>query len=93
MPNPPPCTPPERFATILQWLTRAVMAQMGGERLPLPLIALIVDRIRRIKQRFADLAARLGAGLYTPRHPPPRRADAPGNHARQTRCRKNSAGC
>jgi hypothetical protein len=34
MHTPPPCPPPERFATILQWLTRAVQAQMGGERLP-----------------------------------------------------------
>ena len=65
---PPLRAPAERFATILQWLTRAVMAQMGGERLPLPLIALIVDRIRRIKQRFAYLADRLRDGLYIPRH-------------------------
>ena len=79
MPNSPP-TPAERFATILQWLTRAVAAQMGGERLPLPLIALIVERIRRIKQRFADLADRIGAGLYTPRRhstPPRRRPGQP----------------
>ena len=75
MPTPPLRAPAERFATILQWLTRAVMAQMGGERLPLPLIALIVDRIRRIKQRFSHFAARLGAGLYIPRQraAPPRR--------------------
>jgi hypothetical protein len=48
---------------------------MGGDRLPLPLIGLIVDRLRRIKQRFATLAARVAAGRYLPRHPatPPRR--------------------
>ena len=80
MSNPPPCTPPERFATILQWLTRAVTAMMGGERLPLALISLICERIRRIKQRFATLAARVGAGLYTPRRrsaPPQRRPGQP----------------
>ena len=75
MPNPAPCTPDERFATMLRWLTRAVMAMMGGERLPLPLIALIVDRIRRIKQRFSHFAARVADGFYIPRQrsAPPRR--------------------
>ena len=69
-----PPTPAERFAAILQWLTRAVQARMGGERLALSLIALIVDRIRRIKQRFAYLATRVGNGLYVPRRSaPPRR--------------------
>jgi hypothetical protein len=60
---------------LLQWLTKAVVAMMGGERLPLPLIALIVDRIRRIKQRFATLAARIGTGTYVPRQRtgPPRK--------------------
>ncbi len=75
MPTPPP-TPAERFATTLQWLTEAVVAMMGGERLPLLLIARIVDRIRRIKQRFAHLAARISAGKYLPRPratPPHRR--------------------
>jgi hypothetical protein len=87
--NSPP-TPAESFATILQWLTRAVVAMMGGERLPLSLISLIVERIRRIKQRFATLAARVGAGLYTPRQPstpPPRRpgqAPPPQNKLPQT---------
>ena len=33
----------------------------------MPLIALIVERLRRIKQRFAYLAARVGDGLYVPR--------------------------
>src|ERR1019366_5079255 len=46
---------------------------MGGERLALPLIALIVDRIRGIKQRFARLAARIGAGKYFSRRPATRR--------------------
>ena len=77
MPNTPPAprAPAESFATILQWLTRAVTAMMGGERLPLALISLICERIRRIKQRFAHLAARVGAGKYVPRRPadPPRR--------------------
>jgi hypothetical protein len=48
------------------------MAMMGGDRLPLPLIALITDRIRRIKQRFSHVAARVQAGLYTSRPAAPR---------------------
>ncbi len=73
--SPPRPTPAESFATLLQWLTKAVVAMMGGERLPLQLIGLITDRIRRIKQRFTHLAARVAAGKYVPRHPatPPRR--------------------
>ena len=67
MPNPQPCSPPERMATILQWLTRAVVAMMGGERLPLLLIAQIADRLRRINQRFSEFAARVRDGRYTPR--------------------------
>ncbi len=76
MPTPPP-TPAANFATLIQWLSQAVVAMMGGERLPLSLIALIVDRLRRIKQRFAALAARIRDGRYVPRHrqkaagPPP----------------------
>jgi hypothetical protein len=71
----PPPTPAERFATTLHWLSLAVVAMMGGERLPLKLIAQITDRLRRIKQRFATLAARIGDGRYTPRPRagPPRR--------------------
>jgi hypothetical protein len=72
---PPTPTPAERFATCLQWLTKAVVAMMGGERLPLLLIGQIVDRIRRIKQRFATLAARIESGKYVPRNlsAPPRK--------------------
>src|ERR1700677_2288555 len=76
MSNPPPCPAPERFATMLQWLTRAVVSMMGGERLALSVISLIVERIRGIKQRFADLAAQIRDGRYTPRRhatPPKRR--------------------
>jgi hypothetical protein len=68
------------MATILQWLTRAVVSMMGGERLALSVISLIVERIRGIKQRFADLAARISAGQYTPRRrttPPQKRPGQP----------------
>ncbi len=69
--------PAERFATTLQCLTKAVLAMMGGERLPLALISLIVDRIRRIKQRFAYPAA-ASAPVVTPRKTAAhRRDDAP----------------
>ena len=73
---PPTTSPAERFATCLHWLTKAVVAMMGGDRLPLLLIAQIVDRIRGIKQRFATLAARIAAGQYVPRQnaaPPQKR--------------------
>jgi hypothetical protein len=76
----PPRTPAECFAALLTWLTRAVAARMGGEQLALSLIALIVERLRRIKQRFAYLAARVCDGLYTQRRRsarPPRRPGQP----------------
>ena len=76
MPN-PPRAPAECFAAILQWLGRAVAAQTGWG-LALPLIALIVDRLRRIKQRFADLADRLRDGRYVPRHRAARPRPRPG---------------
>ncbi len=79
MPTPPP-TPAESFATLITWLGRAVVAMMGGERLPLPLIAPITDRLRRIKQRFFHVAARISAGRYVPRRhiaPPRKRPGQP----------------
>jgi hypothetical protein len=63
---PSPPTPAERFSAILLWLAKAVAARSGAG-LPFPLIGLIVERLRRIKQRFADIAARVGAGSYRPR--------------------------
>jgi hypothetical protein len=71
----PPRSPAECFATLIQWLGRAVVAMMGGERLPLQLIARITDRLRRGNQLFARIAARVRDGLYVPRRStaPPRR--------------------
>jgi hypothetical protein len=63
----PPRTPAECFATLLTWLGRAVVAMMGGERLPLQPIALIMDRLRRVNQRFSYVAARIRSGRYHPR--------------------------
>ena len=40
---PHPVPPPGRFATTLQWLTRAVLAMMGGKRLASLLLSQIVD--------------------------------------------------
>jgi hypothetical protein len=68
MTTPPPCPPAERFATLILWLSKAVSAQTGWG-MSLQLIALITDRLRRIKQRFADVAARVAAGTYSPRRP------------------------
>ena len=73
MPIPPPPTPIERFATILRCLSLAVAARTGWG-LPLLTIAQIVHRLRRIRQRFVHLAARVQAGTYAPR----RRSSAQG---------------
>ena len=70
MPLSPPPTPAGRFAGIIGLLCRNVAAQIAGGRpngprgLPLagPLIVVIWNRLRRIGERFARLAARIGAG-------------------------------
>ena len=77
MPIPPPRSPGESFATLLRCLGHAVVAMMGGERLSLQVIALIMGRIREINQGFARLAARLAAGTYKPRRYHGRKAAAP----------------
>jgi hypothetical protein len=61
-----PRSPAERFATIFAGLTGAVVTRIhfGLSQL---LIGLIIDRIRGLKQRFARIAARVGAGTYAPR--------------------------
>ena len=61
-----PRSPAERFATIFAGLTGAVVTRIhfGLSQL---LIGLIIDRIRGLKQRFARIAARVGAGTYVPR--------------------------
>jgi hypothetical protein len=66
VPNPPPA-PAERFATLLYWLGQAVDTRGVAGRLAVPLVVLILNRISEIKQRFARLAARIGAGRYSPR--------------------------
>jgi hypothetical protein len=62
--NPPPA---ERLATILRCLSLALAARSGWAWLTLPLIAVIVGRLRGIGQRFARVAARIQAGRYAPR--------------------------
>ena len=84
MSPPPPATPAERFAAIIELLCRSVAAQIAGGRpngprgLPLagPLIVVIWNRLRRIGDRFARLAARIGAGQLR-RRPAPRPNLAP----------------
>jgi hypothetical protein len=49
---------------MLAWLSQAVAAMSGGDRLSYALIGLIIDRIRCIKQRVARLAARIRDGRY-----------------------------
>ena len=69
----PPLSPAQKFAAIILWLGRAVVARGGGDRLSAPLIALVIDRIREINQRVARLAARVAGGRYTPRRSAARR--------------------
>jgi hypothetical protein len=82
-------TPAERFATLLLWLVRAVDSQRLIGRLAMPLMILIVTRIREIRQRLTRLAARVAAGTYSPRasggprpgRPPGSRNRLPGEFA------------
>jgi hypothetical protein len=69
---------------MLRWLSQAVIAMHGGNRLTFQVIGPIIDRIRGIKQRFARLAARLAAGTYKPR-----RCTARGPRAAPNPRRKN----
>jgi len=71
MPNPQP-TAAERIARFLLHLIQGVAARSGAG-LPFPLIALIGNRIRLIKQSIARLAARVADGTYAPRRSGPRR--------------------
>jgi hypothetical protein len=66
VPVPPTPTPAERFATLIRWLSGAVWTR-NHFGLPMPLIGLIIDRLREINQRFARLAARIREGRYVPR--------------------------
>ena len=66
MPSPLPA-PAERLATLLLWLGKAVAARHLAGWLAAPLVGLILDRLRGIKHRFARLAARIGAGRFSPR--------------------------
>jgi hypothetical protein len=71
MPTAPPA-PAERFAALLFWLGQAVVSRGLVGKLAGPLVTLILNRIREIKQRFARLAARIQAGRYAPRRSTPR---------------------
>jgi hypothetical protein len=79
---PNPLTPAERFATLLLWLYRAVDTRSAWG-LPLPVIALIIGRLRGIKQCFARLAARVSAGKYLSRRRAAPPCPQPGRTARR----------
>jgi hypothetical protein len=69
---PTPPTPAERFDGVLFWLSQAVASRQLVGLLAAPLLTLILDRLRAIKQSFARLAARIQAGRYAPRRAGPR---------------------
>jgi hypothetical protein len=72
VPNPPPRSPAERFAAILLCLSLAV-GKRTGWGLHGWVIALITDRLRGIKQRFARISTLIREGRYILR----RRATGP----------------
>ena len=65
MPNQPPA--PERFATLLLWLGKAVDTLYHAGIIAAPLFILLQHRISGIKRRFARLVARLASGKFSPR--------------------------
>ena len=75
MPNAPTPTAAERFASFLLHVILGVAARSGAG-LSFPLIALIGNRIRLIKQSIARLAALVRDGKYAPRRFAPRRPPA-----------------
>jgi hypothetical protein len=85
MSAPPPRTVAECFATLIRWLSLAVDGHSTWGRLERSLGQLILDRLRTINQRFARLAARIGAGSYVPSRP----ADTPRQRAGPHRRKKN----
>ena len=72
MPLPANPTAAERFASFLLHVILGVAARSGAG-LPFPLIGLIGNRLRRIKQSIARLAALVRDGKYAPRRFAPRR--------------------
>jgi hypothetical protein len=69
----------DRFAVIIESLYRATMKTGRGPRMS-PLILLICARLRRIKARFAALAARHAAGTLRPLRAPATEPRTPGLH-------------
>jgi len=76
VPNPPNPAPVEKFASLIRWLTHAVAAMSGGDRLSYLLIGLITERLRRINQCVKRIAAFVGDGKYAPRRFAPHRPPA-----------------
>jgi hypothetical protein len=73
---PPLPAPVERFSNLIRWLTHAVTAMSGGDRLSYFLIGLITERLRRINQCVKRITALVGDGKYAPRRFAPRRPPA-----------------
>ena len=69
-PTPTPTTPPDRIASFLAALTRALVALTGWSRVPHMLLVQIIERLRVIKQRTADLVAQVQAGTFVQRRYP-----------------------
>ena len=78
--GPPPKTPAERYASIIDLLCHYIGAACGQKWIAGPLAGLVWGRLRRLGQRFGRLADKIAAGtLPPPRHraPAPRMAAPP----------------
>jgi hypothetical protein len=72
----PPYTPVERLAFFVRHLLGIIGnhyhgGPLGG-RIPAPLISLIFERLKHLRDRFARLAPQIVAGTYRPRRTAPR---------------------
>ena len=69
-----PTTPSavDRFVALIACMTRVVIARSAGERLSGLLVGLLIERLKGIRQRFNEIAARVQAGTYVPRRSAPR---------------------
>jgi hypothetical protein len=68
----------ERFDNLLSWLSKAAVqrAYLGHLSLPGLVVALILERLRGIKQRFARVADLIREGKFVRRRSSPRRSTA-----------------
>lgn len=65
--TPHPIAAAQRFTAFIQGLAKVVVTRGLCQLLPKPVEQLILDRIRRLQEKFHRLVARIAAGTYKPR--------------------------